>query len=117
MNSPPRGEVWLVDLGLAAKVRPCVAQSVPIWHVTAGLPYDTFAPFRAKDRVSIDWHDYVKRRSSLPSRGTTDHFDLVELTLHRCNSSFSTRARTATPCSMRVGSMVTKLSRMVFSPG
>ncbi len=29
MKSPPRGEVWLVDLGLAAKVRPCVVLSTP----------------------------------------------------------------------------------------
>ncbi len=29
MNSPNRGEVWLVDLGLAAKVRPCLALSIP----------------------------------------------------------------------------------------
>ena len=30
MKSPPRGEVWLVDLGLAAKVRPCLVISVPV---------------------------------------------------------------------------------------
>ena len=29
MISPGRGEVWLVDLGLAAKMRPCVVMSVP----------------------------------------------------------------------------------------
>ncbi len=29
MPSPKRGEVWLVDLGLAGKVRPCLALSVP----------------------------------------------------------------------------------------
>ena len=29
MKSPPRGEVWLVDLGIAAKVRPCLVLSVP----------------------------------------------------------------------------------------
>src|SRR5436853_4504376 len=29
MPSPNRGEVWIVDLGLAAKVRPCVVLSVP----------------------------------------------------------------------------------------
>jgi mRNA interferase MazF len=29
MPAPNRGEVWLVDLGLAAKVRPCVTLSVP----------------------------------------------------------------------------------------
>ena len=30
MRYPARGEVWLVDLGMAAKVRPCLVLSVPI---------------------------------------------------------------------------------------
>jgi mRNA interferase MazF len=29
MSVPRRGEVWIVDLGLAAKVRPCLVLSVP----------------------------------------------------------------------------------------
>src|SRR6266536_2885096 len=29
MPIPDRGEVWIVDLGLAAKVRPCLVLSVP----------------------------------------------------------------------------------------
>ncbi|BAZ02061.1 hypothetical protein NIES37_60690 [Tolypothrix tenuis PCC 7101] len=29
MSSPDRGEVWLVDLGYVAKVRPCLVISVP----------------------------------------------------------------------------------------
>jgi mRNA interferase MazF len=29
MVSLSRGEVWLLDLGLAAKMRPCVVVSVP----------------------------------------------------------------------------------------
>jgi mRNA interferase MazF len=29
MPDPRRGEVWIVDLGLAAKVRPCLVLSVP----------------------------------------------------------------------------------------
>jgi len=29
MPDPQRGEVWLVDLGLAAKVRPCLVLSIP----------------------------------------------------------------------------------------
>ncbi|HEV3116210.1 MAG TPA: type II toxin-antitoxin system PemK/MazF family toxin [Gemmataceae bacterium] len=29
MASPDRGSVWLVDLGMAAKVRPCLVLSVP----------------------------------------------------------------------------------------
>ena len=30
MKSARRGEVWLVDLGLAAKVRPCLVLSIPV---------------------------------------------------------------------------------------
>jgi mRNA interferase MazF len=30
MNQFIRGEVWLVDLGLAAKVRPCLVISIPV---------------------------------------------------------------------------------------
>lgn len=29
MSTPERGEVWLVDLGYSAKVRPCLVLSVP----------------------------------------------------------------------------------------
>lgn len=29
MTSPERGEVWLVDLGYVAKVRPCLVISIP----------------------------------------------------------------------------------------
>lgn len=29
MRNPDRGEVWLVDLGLAAKTRPCLVLSIP----------------------------------------------------------------------------------------
>jgi mRNA interferase MazF len=29
MGSPNRGEVWLVDLGYGAKVRPCLVISIP----------------------------------------------------------------------------------------
>ena len=28
MPDPNRGEIWLVDLGYAAKVRPCVVRSI-----------------------------------------------------------------------------------------
>ncbi|MBP8000569.1 MAG: type II toxin-antitoxin system PemK/MazF family toxin [Chloroflexi bacterium] len=29
MNKPQRGEVWMIDLGMAAKVRPCLVLSIP----------------------------------------------------------------------------------------
>jgi mRNA interferase MazF len=34
---PQRGEVWLVDLGLAAKVRPAVVMSIPAADVDRAL--------------------------------------------------------------------------------
>src|SRR5436305_12954491 len=37
MRSPQRGQVWLVDLGLAAKVRPCLVLSVPAEDVDRAL--------------------------------------------------------------------------------
>jgi mRNA interferase MazF len=30
MKNPLRGEVWIVDLGIVGKIRPCVVISVPI---------------------------------------------------------------------------------------
>lgn len=30
MSDPNRGEVWLVDLGYVAKVRPCLVISIPV---------------------------------------------------------------------------------------
>src|SRR5205823_12056138 len=30
MPQPDRGSVWIVDLGMAAKVRPCVVLNVPL---------------------------------------------------------------------------------------
>ncbi|MHC4399781.1 MAG: type II toxin-antitoxin system PemK/MazF family toxin [Planctomycetota bacterium] len=37
MADPGRGEVWLVDLGLAAKVRPCVVLSISVENADRAL--------------------------------------------------------------------------------
>lgn len=37
MKAPQRGEVWLVDLGLAAKVRPALVMSVPAEDIDRAL--------------------------------------------------------------------------------
>lgn len=37
MPVPQQGEVWLIDLGLAAKVRPCLVVSVPPSDVDRAL--------------------------------------------------------------------------------
>jgi mRNA interferase MazF len=37
VSTPLRGEVYMVDLGLAAKVRPCLVMSVPLEPVDRSL--------------------------------------------------------------------------------
>ena len=37
MPTADRGEVWLADLGIAAKIRPGLVLSVPLLLLTAGL--------------------------------------------------------------------------------
>ena len=37
MNRPNRGEVWLVDLGYVAKVRPCLVMSIPALDIDRAL--------------------------------------------------------------------------------
>lgn len=37
MNAPQRGEVWLVDLGMTAKVRPALVVSIPASHADRAL--------------------------------------------------------------------------------
>ena len=60
MPEPGRGEVWLVDLGLVAKIRPCLVLSVPatgpndrvlvtlVAHTTSprGTAYEVSVPAR-----------------------------------------------------------------------
>lgn len=37
MSKPQRGEVWMVDLGIAAKVRPCLVLSIPSFNQDRAL--------------------------------------------------------------------------------
>jgi mRNA interferase MazF len=47
MANPDRGEVWLVDLGYAAKTRPCLIMSIPALDtdraLTTVIPYTSQA--------------------------------------------------------------------------
>jgi len=86
LKAPPRGEVWLVDLGLAAKVRPCLVLSVPsqdsdraivtlVPHTTsvrgsrfeAGVPVKFLRPgaFDAQGIVTVPWARLVRRLGAL----------------------------------------------------
>jgi len=50
MANPNRGEVWLVDLGYAAKVRPCVVISIPALDEDRAL--STLVPHTTSSRGS-----------------------------------------------------------------
>ena len=50
MKSPQRGEVWLVDLGMAAKVRPALAISVAVEDIDRALV--TLVPHTTSPRQS-----------------------------------------------------------------
>ncbi|BAZ18004.1 hypothetical protein NIES4071_98850 [Calothrix sp. NIES-4071] len=50
MDSPERGEIWLVDLGYAAKVRPCLVISIPAFEEDRALA--TLIPHTTSPRGS-----------------------------------------------------------------
>jgi mRNA interferase MazF len=57
MNNPKRGEVWLVDLGYVAKVRPCLVISIPTLKEDRALvtliPHTT-SPRNSRFEVKIE---------------------------------------------------------------
>ena len=50
MPTPNRGEVWLVDLGMVAQVRPCLAISIPALEQDRALV--TIVPHTTSSRGS-----------------------------------------------------------------
>jgi mRNA interferase MazF len=87
MANPLRGEVWLVDLGMVAKIRPCLIFSIPatgpndrvlatvVAHTTCarGSDFEVEVParflkpgvFDAQNLVSIPHSKFVRRLGSL----------------------------------------------------
>lgn len=95
MPSPNRGEVWLVDLGMAAKTRPCLVLSIPaadqdrslatlIPHTTSvrgsrfevplSIRFLRPGAFDAQSVVSVPLAKLVRRLGDLP----TDQLMAVE---------------------------------------
>jgi mRNA interferase MazF len=87
MPVPHRGEVWLVDLGMVAKVRPCLVLSVPVGardrvlatlvpHTTStrGSRFEVAAPVRflragafdAQSIVTVPQATLIRRLENCP---------------------------------------------------
>jgi mRNA interferase MazF len=63
-NSPNRGEVWLVDLGYVAKVRPCLVVSVAV--LTEERALATLIPHTTRargTRFEVDIEAFYDRES------------------------------------------------------
>jgi mRNA interferase MazF len=102
LKAPPRGEVWLVDLGLTAKVRPCLVFSVPfgdsdrsivtlVPHTTSvrGSRFEAVVParflkagaFNAQGLVTVPAAYLVRRLGVLPAPQLDAVEDAVRLWL------------------------------------
>ena len=95
MRYPNRGEVWLVDLGLTAKIRPCVVVSTRISdtdralitiapHTTSvrGTPFEATVPVRFLKSGAFDAQGLVTvppvRAIRLLGTLTSQQFAVVE---------------------------------------
>ena len=88
MPNPNRGEVWLVDLGYAAKVRPCLVLSIPaadedralatlVPHTTSArgsrfevatrIPFLRVGAFDAQNLVTIPHAKLIRKLGTLSS--------------------------------------------------
>ncbi len=93
-TTPTRGDVWLVDLGMLAKVRPCLVLSIPAEDVndrilTTLVPHTTSrrdsrfevlsnlrflkpGAFDAQNIVTIPTVKLIRRLGKLPDNQMTD---------------------------------------------
>jgi mRNA interferase MazF len=74
MNSPNRGEVWLVDLGFAAKIRPCLVLSIPALDEDRALV--TVVPHTTSQRGS---RFEVEIKTGFLKKGVFDAQNLVTI--------------------------------------
>ena len=70
MSKINRGEVWLVDLGMAAKVRPCLVISIPALDDERAL-------------VTVVTHTRSKRESRYEVHIRTNFLDTAGVLIHK----------------------------------
>jgi mRNA interferase MazF len=102
MSKPQRGEVWLIDLGMVAKVRPCLVLSVPTvdedrvlmtlvpyttsvrgsrFEVTVTVPFLRSGAFDAQNLVTIPAVKGIRKLGTLTMVQLTPIEDAVRLWL------------------------------------
>jgi len=74
MPNPNRGEVWLVDLGYAAKTRPCLVLSIPAEDIDRALA--TLVPHTTSIRGS---RFEVETKTRFMKNGAFDAQNLVTI--------------------------------------
>ena len=86
MAAPERGEVWLVDLGMTAKVRPCLVLSIPVldaeralatsvahttsergtrFEVAVKVPFLRTGVFDAQNMITVPHAKYIRKLGKL----------------------------------------------------
>ena len=100
---PTRGDVWLVDLGMVAKVRPCLVLSIPAdedndrvlatlvphttstrdsrFEVASNVRFLKSGAFDAQNIITIPTVKLVRRLGTLPDDQLTSVEQLVKLWL------------------------------------
>ena len=102
MPNPNRGEVWLVDLGYVAKVRPCLVLSIPAadedralatlvphttsvrgsrFEVAIKIPFLRVGAFDAQNLVTIPHAKLIRKLGTLPSNQLLSVEDTVRFWL------------------------------------
>ena len=95
MSAPERGEVWLVDLGMAAKVRPCLVLSIPVldseralatsvahttsvrgtrFEISVSVPFLRLGVFDAQNLITVVHAKYIPKLGKL----NATHLQAVE---------------------------------------
>lgn len=102
-TKPTRGDVWLVDLGMVAKVRPCLVLSVPAddendrvlttivphttstrdsrFEVRSSVPFLKRGAFDTQNIITIPTVKLIRRLGTLPDDQMTDVARAVRLWL------------------------------------
>ena len=100
MGAPERGEVWLVDLGMAAKIRPCLVLSIPVldteralttsvahttsqrgtrFEVAVQTPFLRAGVFDAQNMITVPHAKYIRRLGKLNAAQMQLVTDAVQL--------------------------------------